>query len=94
LKSHDWWNDEEKELQERLRREVLGHETGAEAATSGTGNLITDVYKDVPLASECNSEKLKAHIADTLMPTRKSARSGYYWKARRHPKKERLEMAK
>ena len=64
LKSHDWWTDsEEKELQERLRREVL--ETMKQAQKRpppALETLITDVYKEVPPALNAQFEKLKAHI--------------------------------
>ncbi|MEH6355552.1 MAG: thiamine pyrophosphate-dependent dehydrogenase E1 component subunit alpha [Marinobacter sp.] len=64
LKSHDWWSDEEeKELQERLRREVL--ETMKQAQKRpppALETLITDVYKEVPPALNAQFEKLKAHI--------------------------------
>ena len=64
LKSHDWWSDdEEKELQERLRREVL--ETMKQAQKRpppALETLITDVYKKVPPALNAQFEKLKAHI--------------------------------
>lgn len=64
LTLHGWWSDsEEKELQERLRREVL--ETMKQAQKRpppALETLITDVYKDVPPALNAQFEKLKAHI--------------------------------
>lgn len=64
LTLHGWWSDsEEKELQERLRREVL--ETMKQAQKRpppALETLITDVYKDVPPALSAQFEKLKAHI--------------------------------
>ena len=64
LKSHDWWTDsEEKELQERLRREVLETMKQAQKRPPPTlETLITDVYKEVPPALNAQFEKLKAHI--------------------------------
>ncbi|HEV8078834.1 MAG TPA: thiamine pyrophosphate-dependent dehydrogenase E1 component subunit alpha [Marinobacter sp.] len=64
LTLHGWWSDsEEKELQERLRREVL--ETMKQAQKRpppALETLVTDVYKDVPPALNAQFEKLKAHI--------------------------------
>ena len=64
LTLHGWWSDsEEKELQERLRREVL--ETMKQAQKRpppALETLVTDVYKDVPPALSAQFEKLKAHI--------------------------------
>ena len=64
LESKDWWSEsEEKELQERLRREVLETMKRAQKRPPpALETLVTDVYKEVPPALNAQFEKLKAHI--------------------------------
>jgi 2-oxoisovalerate dehydrogenase E1 component alpha subunit len=64
LIKHKWWSDnEEKELQERLRREVLETMKRAQKRPPPPlESLVTDVYDEVPAALRAQFEKLKAHI--------------------------------
>lgn len=64
LKKAKWWSDdEEKELQERLRREVLETMKRAQKLPPPPlETLVTDVYDEVPPALQAQYEKLKAHI--------------------------------
>ncbi len=64
LKKHKWWSEgEEKELQERLRREVLETMKRAQKLPPPPlESLITDVYDEVPPLLNAQFEKLKAHI--------------------------------
>ena len=64
LKKRKWWSDgEEKELQERLRREVLETMKRAQKLPPPPlETLITDVYDEVPPLLNAQFEKLKAHI--------------------------------
>ncbi|RBW48482.1 thiamine pyrophosphate-dependent dehydrogenase E1 component subunit alpha [Marinobacter sp. F3R11] len=59
-----WWSEsEEKELQERLRREVLETMKRAQKRPPPPlDTLITDVYDEVPPALNAQFETLKAHI--------------------------------
>lgn len=59
-----WWSEsEEKELQERLRREVLETMKRAQKRPPPPlDSLITDVYDEVPPVLNAQFEKLKAHI--------------------------------
>ncbi|WP_417543791.1 thiamine pyrophosphate-dependent dehydrogenase E1 component subunit alpha [Marinobacter sp.] len=64
LTKKKWWSDaEEKELQERLRREVLETMKRAQKLPPPPlETLITDVYDEVPPLLNAQFEKLKAHI--------------------------------
>ncbi|HTN35050.1 MAG TPA: thiamine pyrophosphate-dependent dehydrogenase E1 component subunit alpha [Marinobacter sp.] len=64
LQKRKWWSDsEEKELQERLRREVLETMKRAQKRPPPPlESLVTDVYDEVPAALSAQFEKLKAHI--------------------------------
>ncbi|OEY65392.1 thiamine pyrophosphate-dependent dehydrogenase E1 component subunit alpha [Marinobacter sp. X15-166B] len=64
LKNCGWWSDdEEKELQERLRREVLETMKRAQKRPPPPlDSLVSDVYDEVPPALQAQYEKLKAHI--------------------------------
>lgn len=64
LKKRKWWSEgEEKELQERLRREVLETMKRAQKLPPPPlESLITDVYDEVPPLLNAQFEKLKAHI--------------------------------
>lgn len=59
-----WWSEsEEKELQERLRREVLETMKRAQKLPPPPlESLVTDVYDEVPPLLNAQFEKLKAHI--------------------------------
>ncbi|PCM45024.1 thiamine pyrophosphate-dependent dehydrogenase E1 component subunit alpha [Marinobacter sp. ANT_B65] len=59
-----WWSEnEEKELQERLRREVLETMKRAQKRPPPPlDSLVTDVYDEVPPVLNAQFEKLKAHI--------------------------------
>src|SRR5690554_698578 len=64
LQKRKWWSDsEEKELQERLRHEVLETMKRAQKRPPPPlESLVTDVYDEVPAALSAQFEKLKAHI--------------------------------
>ncbi|MBQ0832377.1 thiamine pyrophosphate-dependent dehydrogenase E1 component subunit alpha [Marinobacter sp.] len=64
LTKKKWWSEsEEKELQERLRREVLETMKRAQKLPPPPlETLITDVYDEVPPLLNAQFEKLKAHI--------------------------------
>ena len=64
LTKKTWWSEsEEKELQERLRREVLETMKRAQKLPPPPlESLITDVYDEVPPLLNAQFEKLKAHI--------------------------------
>lgn len=64
LKKRKWWSEkEEKDLQERLRREVLETMKRAQKRPPPPlDSLVTDVYDDVPVELNAQFEKLKAHI--------------------------------
>ncbi|MCH4562766.1 MULTISPECIES: thiamine pyrophosphate-dependent dehydrogenase E1 component subunit alpha [Halomonas] len=64
LNDRDWWSeDEEKELQERLRREVLETMKRAEKRPPPPlDSLVTDVYADVTPALQRQLDHLKTHI--------------------------------
>ncbi|MBK1873608.1 MULTISPECIES: thiamine pyrophosphate-dependent dehydrogenase E1 component subunit alpha [Marinobacter] len=59
-----WWSEsEEKELQERMRREVLETMKRAQKLPPPPlETLVTDVYDEVPPLLNAQFEKLKAHI--------------------------------
>ncbi|MBK1853087.1 thiamine pyrophosphate-dependent dehydrogenase E1 component subunit alpha [Marinobacter sp. 1-4A] len=64
LTKKKWWSEgEEKELQERLRREVLETMKRAQKLPPPPlETLVTDVYDEVPPLLNAQFEKLKAHI--------------------------------
>ncbi|MGO1692596.1 MAG: thiamine pyrophosphate-dependent dehydrogenase E1 component subunit alpha [Marinobacter sp.] len=64
LMKRKWWSEgEEKELQERLRREVLETMKRAQKLPPPPlESLVTDVYDEVPPMLNAQFEKLKAHI--------------------------------
>lgn len=64
LSDQGWWNDdEEKALQESLRREVLETMKRAEKRPPPPlDSLVTDVYADVTPALQRQLDRLKAHI--------------------------------
>lgn len=64
LKKRKWWTEkEEKDLQERLRREVLETMKRAQKRPPPPlDSLVTDVYDEVPVELNAQFEKLKAHI--------------------------------
>lgn len=64
LAKRKWWSEsEEKELQERLRREVLETMKRAQKLPPPPlESLITDVYDEVPPVLKAQYEKLKTHI--------------------------------
>ena len=64
LRKRKWWCErEEKELQERLRREVLETMKRAQKLPPPPlETLVTDVYDEVPPALKAQFEKLKSHI--------------------------------
>ncbi len=64
LVGQGWWSeDEEKELQERLRREVLETMKRAEKRPPPSlDTLVTDVYADVTPALQRQLDHLKTHI--------------------------------
>ncbi|MCK0162908.1 thiamine pyrophosphate-dependent dehydrogenase E1 component subunit alpha [Marinobacter sp. S6332] len=64
LTKKKWWSEgEEKELQERLRREVLETMKRAQKLPPPPlETLVTDVYDEVPPLLSAQFEKLKAHI--------------------------------
>lgn len=64
LEHHKWWNeDDEKQLQESLRREVLETMKRAQKRPPPPlDSLVSDVYDEVPPALNEQFEKLKAHI--------------------------------
>ncbi|WP_166267617.1 thiamine pyrophosphate-dependent dehydrogenase E1 component subunit alpha [Marinobacter caseinilyticus] len=64
LEHRQWWSeDEEKHLQETLRREVLETMKRAEKRPPPPlESLVTDVYDTVPPALQAQFEKLKVHI--------------------------------
>jgi len=64
LTKKKWWSEsKEKELQERLRREVLETMKRAQKLPPPPlETLVTDVYDEVPPLLNAQFEKLKAHI--------------------------------
>ncbi|WP_203141554.1 thiamine pyrophosphate-dependent dehydrogenase E1 component subunit alpha [Marinobacter mangrovi] len=64
LMKHKWWSeDEEKQLQESLRKEVLETMKRAQKRPPPPlESLVTDVYDEVPPSLNRQFEKLKAHI--------------------------------
>ncbi|MDG5498359.1 thiamine pyrophosphate-dependent dehydrogenase E1 component subunit alpha [Marinobacter sp. BGYM27] len=64
LQKKKWWSeDEEKQLQESLRKEVLETMKRAQKRSPPPlESLITDVYDKVPPALNAQFEKLKTHI--------------------------------
>lgn len=64
LEQQQWWNeDDEKQLQESLRREVLENMKRAEKRPPPhLDSLVSDVYDEVPPALAEQLDKLKAHI--------------------------------
>lgn len=64
LSARKWWSaNEEKTLQERLRREVLDTMKKAQKLPPPPlETLVTDVYDEVPPILQAQFEKLKAHI--------------------------------
>ncbi|RAH38268.1 thiamine pyrophosphate-dependent dehydrogenase E1 component subunit alpha [Halomonas sp. SL1] len=64
MSDQGWWSDdEEKELQERLRREVLEAMKRAEKRPPPTlDTLVTDVYAEVTPALQQQLDALKSHI--------------------------------
>ncbi|MGQ7275657.1 thiamine pyrophosphate-dependent dehydrogenase E1 component subunit alpha [Marinobacter sp. V034] len=64
LQKKKWWSeDEEKQLQEGLRKEVLETMKRAQKRSPPPlESLITDVYDQVPPALNAQFEKLKTHI--------------------------------
>ena len=64
LQKKKWWSeDEEKQLQESLRKEVLETMKRAQKRSPPPlESLITDVYDQVPPALNAQFEKLKTHI--------------------------------
>ncbi|WP_148861407.1 thiamine pyrophosphate-dependent dehydrogenase E1 component subunit alpha [Marinobacter fonticola] len=64
MEKHKWWTeDDEKKIQEDLRREVLETMKRAQKRPPPPlESLITDVYDQVPPMLNAQFEKLKAHI--------------------------------
>ncbi|MDX1599720.1 MAG: thiamine pyrophosphate-dependent enzyme, partial [Marinobacter sp.] len=64
LESKKWWSeDDEKQLQENMRREVLETMKRAQKRPPPPlDSLVSDVYDEVPPALADQFEKLKAHI--------------------------------
>lgn len=81
LESKKWWNEEkEKEIQERLRREVLETMKKAEKRSPPPlESLVTDVYDTVPPELNRQLDNLKSHIRqypDAYPKTASQARGG------------------
>lgn len=81
LEGRNWWSeDEEKEIQERLRREVLETMKRAEKRPPPPlESLVTDVYDEVPPELNRQLENLKTHIRrypDAYPKTAGQARGG------------------
>jgi len=77
LELKDWWNDdEEKSLQDRLRREVLDTMKRAEKRPPPPlDSMVTDVYADVTPTLQRQLDQLKAHIRRYPEAYPKGARS-------------------
>ncbi|HKK56148.1 thiamine pyrophosphate-dependent dehydrogenase E1 component subunit alpha [Marinobacter sp.] len=81
LEGRNWWSeDEEKEIQERLRREVLETMKRAQKRPPPPlESLVTDVYDEVPPELNRQLENLKTHIRrypDAYPKTAEQARGG------------------
>ncbi|WP_404367279.1 thiamine pyrophosphate-dependent dehydrogenase E1 component subunit alpha [Marinobacter sp.] len=81
LESKKWWSeDQEKEIQERLRREVLETMKKAEKRPPPPlESLVTDVYDEVTPELNRQMDNLKAHIRkypDAYPKTAEQARGG------------------
>ena len=77
LTEQGWWNDdEEKALQESLRREVLETMKRAEKRPPPPlDSLVSDVYADVTPALQRQLDRLKTHIRQYPESYPKGARS-------------------
>jgi 2-oxoisovalerate dehydrogenase E1 component alpha subunit len=81
LEGKKWWSeDEEKEIQERLRREVLENMKKAEKRSPPPlESLVTDVYDEVPPELNRQMDNLRTHIRkypDAYPKTAEQARGG------------------